>query len=286
MATPEFIWRLSLAQGVGLIGKHKLLAAAESEARYDDLTLLAARVGLDDDHATRLVTSFYSPTVSQQLEQNARVPHLFLGDADYPSQLAETATPPLVLYYQGDASLLNQASLAVVGSRQLIGYAKQALTTLLTPAVVANYPIVSGLARGVDGEAHVLTLQQAGRPIGVIGCGLDVNYPPENAALQTAVAAHGVVVTEYPLTTRPLPYHFPERNRIIAGLSKACLVITAEEKSGSLITANQALQENRNVLAVPGLINMRFSRGCNQLIAAGARPALTATDLVEELVGV
>lgn len=142
---------------------------------------------------------------------------------------------------------------------------------------------MSGLARGVDGAAHRLTLKHAGKAIAVIGNGLDRIYPRENTDLQNMIMHSGLLLTEYPLGTAPLPFHFPERNRIIAGLSTACLVVEARQKSGSLITANIAVQENRNVLAVPGSILQPLSKGCNELIAQGARPALDASDILEEL---
>ncbi|WP_275086999.1 DNA-processing protein DprA [Limosilactobacillus alvi] len=135
----------------------------------------------------------------------------------------------------------------------------------------------------MDTIAHQFTLENGGKTIGVIGTGLDRFYPLENQELHRQVAEKGVLITEYPLGSEPLPYHFPERNRIIAGLCTACLVLMAKEKSGSLITANLALQENRNVLAVPGLVTVSYSAGCNQLIAAGARSALSSKDILEEL---
>lgn len=283
MEAREFIYRLSLVTGIGLVTKTKLWQAAQTIQRYDQLAVLAQEVGLDWDHTTDLIANFYSPALEEAMVKNAKVPSICLLDEQYPVQLKETATPPLVLYYQGDLSLLQTPSLAVVGSRKPIRYGEICLEQLLPEVVKQGYPIVSGLAWGIDSYAHQVALQHDGGVIGVIGTGLDRYYPAENQALQFQVAKKGILLTEYPLGSNPLPYHFPERNRIIAGLCTACLVVMAQTKSGSLITANQALQENRNVLAVPGLINMTYSAGCNQLIAAGARPALTSTDLLEEL---
>lgn len=144
--------------------------------------------------------------------------------------------------------------------------------------------LVSGLAKGVDGLTHQLALKHHGKTIAVIGNGLDISYPSCNRALQTQIAHAGLLLSEYPLESRPLKYHFPLRNRIIAGLCKTVLVVEARHHSGSLITANLALQENRNVLALPGRINDINSTGCNELIAAGAKPVLNSNDILEEFI--
>ncbi|HJA73345.1 MAG TPA: DNA-processing protein DprA [Candidatus Limosilactobacillus faecipullorum] len=283
MEAREFLYRLSLVRGIGLVTKGAIWTAAQDSQRYDDLAVLASEVGLNMDHTADLIANFYGNELDQQLAVNAKVPSICLLDDEYPEQLKEIAHPPLVLYYQGDINLLKKRSLAVVGARKQIQYGRMASDLLLPEIVNQGYPIVSGLAKGMDTIAHQFTLENNGKPIGVIGTGLDKVYPAENQKLQRLVAEKGVLITEYPLGSAPLPYHFPERNRIIAGLCTACLVLMAKEKSGSLITANLALQENRNVLAVPGLVTMSYSAGCNQLIAAGARSALSSNDILEEL---
>ena len=283
MEAREFLYRLSLVRGIGLVTKGAIWTAAQDSQRYDDLAVLASEVGLNMDHTADLIANFYGNELDQQLAVNAKVPSICLLDDEYPEQLKEIAHPPLVLYYQGDINLLKKRSLAVVGARKQIQYGRMASDLLLPEIVNQGYPIVSGLAKGMDTIAHQFTLENNGKPIGVIGTGLDKVYPAENQKLQRLVAEKGVLITEYPLGSAPLPYHFPERNRIIAGLCTACLVLMAKEKSGSLITANLALQENRNVLAVPGLVTMSYSAVCNQLIAAGARSALSSNDILEEL---
>lgn len=283
MEAREFLYRLSLVRGIGLVTKGAIWTVAQDSQRYDDLAVLASEVGLNMDHTADLIANFYGNELDQQLAVNAKVPSICLLDDEYPEQLKEIAHPPLVLYYQGDINLLKKRSLAVVGARKQIQYGRMASDLLLPEIVNQGYPIVSGLAKGMDTIAHQFTLENNGKPIGVIGTGLDKVYPAENQKLQRLVAEKGVLITEYPLGSAPLPYHFPERNRIIAGLCTACLVLMAKEKSGSLITANLALQENRNVLAVPGLVTMSYSAGCNQLIAAGARSALSSNDILEEL---
>lgn len=283
MEAREFLFRLSLGAGVSLNTKVKLWEAAQTTGDYHDLAKLCELAGVRAASMARLIDHFYSPELTAALQANQAVPHVTLLDPAYPPLLRETATPPLVLYFQGDLRLAYRRSVAVVGSRAMSAYARAALQELLPPVVASGYPVISGLARGVDSLAHDLTRQYGGRPIGVIGTGLDQVYPRNNQSRQAWVAQCGLLLTEYPLNSPPVAHHFPERNRIIAGLGQACLVVMAREKSGSLITANLALQENRNVLAVPGPITSDLCAGCNQLIAAGARPALSASDLLEEV---
>lgn len=240
MEAREFLYRLSLVRGIGLVTKGAIWTAAQDSQRYDDLAVLASEVGLNMDHTADLIANFYGNELDQQLAVNAKVPSICLLDDEYPEQLKEIAHPPLVLYYQGDINLLKKRSLAVVGARKQIQYGRMASDLLLPEIVNQGYPIVSGLAKGMDTIAHQFTLENNGKPIGVIGTGLDKVYPAENQKLQRLVAEKGVLITEYPLGSAPLPYHFPERNRIIAGLCTACLVLMAKEKSGSLITAKIA----------------------------------------------
>ncbi|WP_318766100.1 DNA-processing protein DprA [Lactiplantibacillus carotarum] len=172
--------------------------------------------------------------------------------------------------------------LAVVGARQSTSYGARCVSRLLTPLVPEKLTIVSGLAVGIDGWSHRTALNCGLPTIAVIGTGLDAYYPRENATLQRRVGQVGLLISEYPLGTGPARYRFPERNRIIAGLCQTLIVIEARERSGSLITANLALQNNRNVLAVPGPIDAPLSVGCNQLIAAGAKPVLNSRHIIEE----
>lgn len=221
---------------------------------------------------------------SKQLAQKVRH-FLTILDKRYPSQLQEIYSPPVVLFYQGDIELLDSKKLlGVVGARQCSSYALQALTQLLPNVIQQQLVLVSGLAKGVDGLTHQLALKHHGKTIAVIGNGLDISYPSCNRALQTQIAHAGLLLSEYPLESRPLKYHFPLRNRIIAGLCQTVLVVEARHHSGSLITANLALQENRNVLALPGRINDINSMGCNELIAAGAKPVLNSNDILEEFI--
>ncbi len=202
--------------------------------------------------------------------QEQKVKVITILDGAYPQRLKEIYLPPIVLFYRGNLSLLNQRAVAIVGSRDHSKYAKDCIRELIPLLVNDNIVVISGLARGVDTLAHEETLKANGETIAVIGCGLDVVYPPENSKLYEVITKKGLILSEYPLQSRPLKFHFPYRNRIIAGLSHGVCVIEAKEKSGSLITANLALTENREVFAVPGSIFSIHSKGTNSLIEAGA----------------
>lgn len=202
--------------------------------------------------------------------QEQKVKVLTILDGAYPQRLKEIYLPPIVLFYRGNLSLVNQRAVAIVGSRDHSKYAKDCIHELIPVLVNDDIVVISGLARGVDTLAHEATLKANGSTIAVIGSGLNVVYPSENSKLYDVIAKRGLILSEYPLQSRPLKFHFPYRNRIIAGLSHGVCVIEAKEKSGSLITANLALSENREVFAVPGSIFSIHSKGTNSLIEAGA----------------
>ncbi|MBI3304928.1 DNA-protecting protein DprA [Candidatus Parcubacteria bacterium] len=205
-------------------------------------------------------------------------------DSRYPTLLAEIAQPPETLYVRGSLEALNAPCLAVVGTRTPSAYGKQVAPALVAALARAGITIVSGLAIGIDTLAHEAALEVGGRTVAVLGSGVDETslYPPQNRMLaRRIVAAGGGVVSEFPDGTEPKPFHFPQRNRIIAGLSRGVLVIEAREKSGALITANFSLEENRDVFAVPGPITVPTSAGPNRLIAAGAQAILSADDILD-----
>lgn len=205
------------------------------------------------------------------------------GDIGYPVLLAAIPDPPLVLWMRGDPSAFDQPSVAIVGSRAATPYGLEAASRLAGDLAAAGALVVSGLARGVDSAAHRGALAAGGRTAAVLGSGVDVVYPPEHGGLCEAVAADGVVLSEWPPSTAPLPFHFPARNRIISGLSLAVVVVEAAEKSGSLITAGCALEQGRAVMAVPGNILSGRHRGCHALIRDGAAVVESAEDVLAEL---
>nr|WP_283582795.1 DNA-processing protein DprA [Limosilactobacillus difficilis] len=282
MRPRDFLLRLALCQGIGIVGKYRLWQNASDTYQFDDLAKVANQSGLSLKAQTALFNNWTSPLLDQAVALNKGQAFITILDDQYPQLLRETYCPPIVLFYRGNLTLLSDPILAVVGSRQMTTYGKAVLHGLIPTVVKHRLTIVSGLARGIDSTAQELALTYGGRTIGVIGTGLDQAYPRENQRLQAAVAHDGLLISEYPLGTPPLAWHFPERNRLIAGLCQTCLVVEGKKKSGSLITSNIALQENRNVCAVPGRIDAPLSVGCNELIAAGAKPVLSANDLLSE----
>ena len=214
-------------------------------------------------------------------EAGARV--ICLDDEAYPGQLREIHDPPVVLYVKGTLEKADDRAIAIVGTRRPSHYGVSTTEQLAYDLASRGITIVSGLARGIDSAAHRGALAGGGRTIAVLGCGVDVVYPRENRALMDKVPGSGAVVSEFPMGTQPDRPHFPRRNRIISGLSLGTVVVEAAERSGSLITAGLALQEGREVFAVPGKVDATTSRGTNRLIKQGARLVENAADVLEEL---
>lgn len=219
--------------------------------------------------------------------ERAGLTPIALGDDRYPPWLREIVDPPSVLWVKGNVPPLSGASplpaIAIVGSRQATPAGLEMGRMLAEGLAARGAAVVSGLARGVDGAAHEGALAGGGVTIGVLGCGADVVYPSEHRDLVARVAASGGVVSEFPPGTSPLPHHFPLRNRIIAGLSRAVIVIEAGEKSGSLITAKMAMEQGREVLVVPGNALSGRNRGSHALIKDGARLVESVDDVVAEM---
>ena len=210
---------------------------------------------------------------------------LALGDSAYPARLLATADPPLLLYVQGNAALLSARSVAIVGSRQATAQGLDSAQSLATALCGRGWVVVSGLAQGIDGAAHVgaLAAPNGAGTVAVVGTGLDIVFPTAHWRLAQRIAAAGAIVSEYAPGMPALPAHFPQRNRIIAGLSEGTLVVEAALRSGSLITARMALEAGREVFAMPGSVHAQQSRGCHALIKQGAKLVESAEDILEEL---
>lgn len=207
---------------------------------------------------------------------------LLLADADYPSMLTEGLTPPPVLFVRGDVARLARPSVAIVGSRHATPQALRIARDFARSLSEGGIVVVSGMADGIDSAAHHGALQGRSGTVAVWGTGIDRVYPARNKALAQQIVAHGCVVSEFPLDTRPLAGHFPRRNRIIAALSQATLVVEAALESGSLITARLAAEMGREVLAVPGSIDNPHSKGCHALIKQGAKLTENLADILQE----
>ena len=206
-----------------------------------------------------------------------------LADPDYPQALLHIPDPPLLLYVKGRRELLNQPALAVVGSRNATAQGLSNAEAFAQAISSAGLCIVSGMAHGIDAAAHRGGLRGSASSIGVVGTGLDKVYPAANRKLAHQLAQEGLLISEFALGTPPLAANFPRRNRIISGLSLGCLIVEASLQSGSLITARMALEQGREVFAIPGSIHSPHSKGCHHLIKQGAKLVESAQDILEEL---
>ena len=277
---------LNLIRGIGPAKFRALLdffGSAQAAWNADGQTLRAA--GLDKRALSNLIETRSRTelaTVVQKIESTG-VSIITWEDSTYPLYLLEIADPPPVLYVRGDLQTRDQWAVAVVGTRRATPYGKLMTRELVTGLVQSGATIVSGLARGIDAIAHQSALEVGGRTIAVLGSGINRIYPPEHRRLATRVTAQGAMVSEFPPGTPPESGNFPRRNRIISGLSLGVLVVEAGRKSGAIITANYALDQGREVFAVPGNINSRNSLGTNRLIQQGAKLVLNANDILEEL---
>ena len=215
----------------------------------------------------------------------SEVRRLRRGESAYPGLLAAIHDPPSSLYLRGggEAALLGGPGVAVVGARACSAYGRSVARSLTRELAGAGLVVVSGMARGIDGEAHRGALDAGGTTVAVLGCGVDRDYPAAHAELARRICERGLVVSEYEPGIEPAPWRFPARNRIIAGLSRATVVVEARERSGALITADFALEEGREVLAVPGEITSALSAGTNALLRLGATPVTCAGDVLEAL---
>ena len=206
-----------------------------------------------------------------------------LFDETYPAQLKELPDAPPILYVRGDPEYLLQPQLAIVGTRNPTAVGRNTAREFAHHLSDAGITIVSGLASGIDGASHEGALQGLAGTIAIVAHGLDIVYPAQHQKLAQSICEHGAVISEMPIGTQPLPGLFPRRNRLISALSLGTLVIEAAQKSGSLITARYAVEQNKEVFAIPGSIHNPMARGCHQLIRQGAKLVETASDILEEL---
>jgi DNA processing protein len=298
--------RLTLSQGVGNAAARRLLARfglpqeifLQPEAALQQCVTPAQAASLCavPDKWDALLEATHRWLTEADGNPDAARAVITLGDARYPQSLLDTEDPPLLLYVRGPRALVDgqpfapDRCLAVVGSRNPTAQGADNARMFSRALRSAGYTIVSGLALGVDAAAHegaldapAGPLQSGAATIAVVGTGLDRVYPRRNLELAHRIAAHGLLVSEYPLGTQPLPANFPKRNRIISGLSQGTLVVEAALASGSLITARMAAEQGREVFAIPGSIHAPQSRGCHALIRQGAKLVESAQDVLEEL---
>lgn len=272
MNKTDFLLRLKLQKGIGYVKMLQIATQLDTE-EIDPIQLNALDLPLAlreaclkayrDDRAGLAVS---------RISQQCKVISFF--DNEYPERLRQIYQPPLILFARGNLELLNQKIATIVGSRLATAYSQEVINKMVPGLVKQKIVIASGLAKGVDTMAHQAALGNNGRTIAVLGNGLNHFYPMQNHFLQEQIASSGLLLSEYLPDTPPRPFRFPQRNRLLAGISESVIVTEAKEKSGSLITANLALQENRDVYAVPGPVTSVLSEGPNRLIEAGATPII------------
>ncbi|MEA3307454.1 MAG: DNA-processing protein DprA [Elusimicrobiota bacterium] len=245
---------------------------------------LAVEGGLSFDTAGKLFDKALNcrPDEEMELAEKSGARLIFFEDEDYPQLLKEIYDPPLMIYVKGE--IKPQVAVAVVGSRKPTNYGVRTCAKIAGDMALNNITVVSGLARGIDSVAHDAVIRNKGNTLAVLGAGLNVLYPRENKKLsEKIIETGGALISEFPMETQPMPQHFPRRNRIISGLSYSTLVIEGSYRSGSLITAKSALEQGREILAVPGQIDSEMGKGPNKLIKEGAGLCETAMDIILSL---
>jgi DNA processing protein len=278
---------LAHVKGLGCVSFKKLVA------HFGDPTMafsaapseLAAIDGLQREAIDGLIGFSQWPEVEHELKRirSAGVTLVRYTDTEYPARLRTISDPPPLLYVKGALSPIDERAMAIVGSRSASDYGRRVARDLARGLASYGFTVISGLARGIDGMAHETALNSGGRTIAVLGSGVERAYPPEHDKLYQRIAEHGAVISELPIGTKPMAFNFPARNRLISGLSLGVVVVEATEKSGSLITASLAIDQGREVFAVPGEVGSSRSRGAHRLIRQGAKLVETVDDILEEI---
>ena len=286
MSDRQFWLGFNLVSGIGPVRFRRLLShfgSASAAWRANARGLAAA--GLDLRTIESIIATRDRLDLDREMKrvETAGAALVIQGDREYPSLLQQVADPPPLLYVRGMLLPGDELSIAVVGTRRASVYGKQVCERLVTEIAGRGVTVVSGLARGIDAVAHRAALAAGGRTIAVVGCGVDVVYPAEHAALARDIVTNGAIISEYAIGSAPEAGNFPARNRIISGMTRSTLVVEAGETSGALITANFAVEQGRDVLAVPGSVLAEGCLGTNRLIQQGAKLVIGANDIFDEL---
>lgn len=242
-------------------------------------------IGINEKHADEITKLKYKYNLDKYLEYMKQndIQTITIYSQYYPNKLKNIYDPPCVIYVKGDEKILTQKGIAMVGCRNCTTYGKNIATQLAYNLSLNNINIISGLARGIDSFSHRGALKANGKTIAVVGCGLDMVYPKENKILfEEIIKKGGAIVSEYVIGTKPIALNFPRRNRIISALSEAVVVVEAKEKSGTLITCDFALEQGKEIYAVPGNINSPNSYGTNELIKQGAKSLTNLEDILTD----
>ena len=285
----EALLGLFSVPGIGPVRMRKLISIYGSPQNVLDTSArsLMSVEGIDTKIANKIKTGINDKFVQKQLNhlKNSNVKILTFWDSGFPDRLKRIYDPPAFLFVKGDTKLLETQGIGIVGSRVPTPYGKTITEQLSRELVQNNFTIISGFARGIDTIAHNAALKSGGKTIAVLGNGLDIVYPAENRKLLDAFAEQGLFITEYPFGTKPDAVNFPKRNRIISGLGLGVLITEAGGKSGALLTAMYAIDQNREVFAVPGPVTSGKSTGTNNLIKQGAKLVQGINDIISELSG-
>lgn len=282
-----WIW-LSRIEGLNPKLLNDLLKKYEDPKRIWDKTkeeLL--QDGVKEKYAKEITNTIYRQNLDKYLKyiKQNDIEIITIKDKEYPDKLKVIYDPPIVLYIKGNINILNETSIAIVGCRLCTKYGENIAKKLAYNLSLKNINVISGLARGIDSCAHIGALIGKGKTIAVVGCGLDRVYPEENKKLfNEIVKSNGAIISEYIIGTKPLAKNFPRRNRIISGLSNGVIVVEAREKSGTLITVDFALEQGKNIYAVPGNIDNPNAFGTNDLIKQGAKVITRIKDVLEDLI--
>lgn len=282
----ELLFKLAACKGISNLGCLKVL---DFSLHYNNTTDLTKEEIIQIAAITKYQQpfsdswNFWSNEEEQFIHYMHQHQFITILDEDYPPLLRQIYNCPALICYQGRIAQLKNPCLSFVGTRAASSYGLKVARQLIPPLIKKGYTIVSGLAKGIDSISHQTAMAHQGQTIAVIGTGLDICYPKETAYIQKQMQTEQLVITEYLNGTAPRKHHFPTRNRIIAGLSYATCVLEAKKNSGSLITAQAALDYGREVFAVPGPITTANSSGCHQLIQEGAKCVIQARDILEEL---
>lgn len=273
-------------QGISCKKKLFLLShvkSAEELYYIEEMTL--KKWGVEEKDCHKILQSVKEWKLEEEYEKllEKQVKFYTIQNPEYPERLRAIPSPPFALYVKGQLPEEDVSSVAIVGARECSPYGREMARHFSESLADAGFQVISGMARGIDGASHRGALSAGGTSFGVLGCGVDICYPRENIELYMGLQKSGGIISELPLGMQPLPQFFPARNRIISGLADVVLVIEAKEKSGSLITADMALEQGKDVYALPGPVNSRLSKGCHNLIRQGAGILLSPKDLLEEL---
>ena len=281
---------LSMSPDIGPVGSRKLLSVLRTPANIfnSDINTLISVDGIGKTRAKSIKEFSLWDNIEKQIKAMGEkgIRAVSFDESSYPEMLRETEDAPVVIYVKGDIQPQDRYAIAIVGSRKPSHYGTSVAENISEELASMGFTIVSGMARGIDSLSHNGALRAGGRTMAVLGSGIDVPYPPENKMLMDKIAECGCVISEFPPGTVPDKENFPRRNRLISGLSLGVLVVEATSDSGSLITAGYALEQSREVFAVPGSVTSPLSRGTNELIRRGAVLTRKAEDVVEELAAV